>query len=224
MPERPDPGSWPDGHALRAKKKRALTRTPGPGGCGGARPAAAGGSAARAQRGGGKAAAGALAARPLCTLLPWSPPPCERRRCLRLGSGGNRCEATEAPTPGWRRAVRPGLAAARPGRQHAASPRPPRAALPAAHLSMMPFMRMALFQSFRVDLPARCTNSFGLMTCWSYCRKHSGWGQDTAPHGLCAHPTFVGARRGGARDGVGRPHGAAGSLPTPHQGFSQRIR
>lgn len=101
MPERPDPGSWPDGHALRAKKKRALTRTPGPGGCGGARPAAAGGSAARAQRGGGKAAAaGALAARPLCTLLPWSPPPCERRRCLRLGSGGNRREATEAPTPG----------------------------------------------------------------------------------------------------------------------------
>lgn len=216
MPERPDPGSWPDGHALRAKKKRALTRTPGPGGCGGARPAAAGGSAARAQRGGGKAAAaGALAARPLCTLLPWSPPPCERRRCLRLGSGGNRHEATEAPTPG---AVGSG------------SPRGPTCRLPKtspgspAHLSMMPFMRMALFQSFRVDLPARCTNSFGLMTCWSYCRKHSGWGQDTAPHGLCAHPTFVGARRGGARDGAGRPHGAAGSLPTPHQGFSQRIR
>lgn len=38
-----------------------------------------------------------------------------------------------------------------------------------AHLSMMPFMRMALFQSLRVDLPARCTNSFGLMTCSSYC-------------------------------------------------------
>lgn len=210
MPERPDPGSWPDGHALRAKKQRALTRTPGPGGCGGARPRRPG-----VPQQGRSAAGGALAARPLCTLLPWSPPPCERRRCLRLGSGGNRREATEAPTPG---------AAARPGRQHAASPRPPRAALPAAHLSMMPFMRMALFQSFRVDLPARCTNSFGLMTCWSYCRKHSGWGQDTARHGLCAHPTFVGARRGGARDGAGRPHGAAGSLPTPPQGFSQRIR
>lgn len=44
---------------------------------------------------------------------------------------------------------------------------------------MMPFIRMALFQSFRVDLPARCTNSLGLMTCSSYCRgntaEQSGW-------------------------------------------------
>lgn len=42
---------------------------------------------------------------------------------------------------------------------------------PDAHLSMMPFIRMALFQSFRVDFPARCTNSFGLITCSSYWRE-----------------------------------------------------
>lgn len=43
-------------------------------------------------------------------------------------------------------------------------------------------MRMALFQSFRVDLPARCTNSFGLMTCSSYCGgKRSSTGSGCSP-------------------------------------------
>lgn len=58
---------------------------------------------------------------------------------------------------------------------------PPAASCPTdAHLSMMPFIRMALFQSFRVDLPARCTNSLGLMTCSSYC------GGDRAEQSGCA--------------------------------------
>lgn len=37
-------------------------------------------------------------------------------------------------------------------------------------LSMVPLSRIALFQSFRVDFPAKHTNSFGLMSCslnWS---------------------------------------------------------
>lgn len=54
----------------------------------------------------------------------------------------------------------------RPPPKHDPRGRRPRAN---THLSMIPFMRMALFQSFRVDLPARCTNSFGLITCSSYC-------------------------------------------------------
>lgn len=68
-----------------------------------------------------------------------------------------------APKPSgkaWPRA--PPLVRAPPLRRAPPHPGP-------AHLSMMPFMRMALFQSLRVDLPARCTNSFGLMTCSSYC-------------------------------------------------------
>lgn len=72
-----------------------------------------------------------------------------------------------------------------PVSQRAASPRPHLCSPPAAaHLSMMPFMRMALFQSFSVDLPARCTNSFGLMTCWSYCREHSGGSGRSRPRPL----------------------------------------
>lgn len=60
------------------------------------------------------------------------------------------------------------------------SPPPRPAAHADTHLSMMPFMRMALFQSFRVDLPARCTNSFGLITCSSYC---GGSTAETGQHG-----------------------------------------
>lgn len=37
--------------------------------------------------------------------------------------------------------------------------------------SMIPFIRIARFQSFRVDFPARCTNSLGLMRCPSNCRR-----------------------------------------------------
>lgn len=38
-----------------------------------------------------------------------------------------------------------------------------------ADLSIVPLRRMALFQSFRVDFPAKHTNSFGLMSCSLNC-------------------------------------------------------
>lgn len=43
------------------------------------------------------------------------------------------------------------------------------------NLNMVPLRRMALFQSFSVDLPARYTNSFGLMRCsfnWNEALMH----------------------------------------------------
>lgn len=73
------------------------------------------------------------------------------------------------------------------------------------HLSMMPFIRMALFQSFKVDFPARCTNSFGLITCSSYYketqkyRTFSAWhrsgetvAQPILPSSSSLHQDFTG--------------------------------
>lgn len=70
---------------------------------------------------------------------------------------------------------------------------------------MMPFIRMALFQSFKVDFPARCTNSFGLITCSSYYketqkyRTFSAWhrsgetvAQPILPSSSSLHQDFTG--------------------------------